>query len=46
MRVVPPGDAGAFVATKADFGVTMAPESWAQEIADRWAFLHHVLRMD
>lgn len=36
LRVVPPGEAGAFVATKADFGVTMAPESWVQEIADRW----------
>lgn len=34
--VVAPKEKGAFVASKADFGVTMAPDEWAQEIADRF----------
>jgi len=33
---VPPKEKGTFVASKADFGVTMAPDAWAQEIADRF----------
>lgn len=32
--VLPPKSTGTFVATKADFGVTLAPEAWVQEMAD------------
>jgi len=36
LAVVAPKEKGAYVASKADFGVTMAPDAWAQEIADRF----------
>lgn len=34
LAVLPPKSTGAFVATKSDFGVTLAPEAWVQEVAD------------
>lgn len=34
LAVLPPKSTGTFVATKSDFGVTLAPEAWAQEVAD------------
>ena len=34
LAVLPPKSTGAFVASKADFGVTLAPETWVQEVAD------------
>ena len=34
LSVAAPGERGAFVAKKADYGVTLAPEAWVQEIGD------------
>jgi hypothetical protein len=34
LAVLPPKSTGTFVATKSDFGVTLAPEAWVQEVAD------------
>lgn len=36
LRVLPPGEKGDFVARRVDHGVTMAPDAWAQEVADRF----------
>lgn len=36
LSVQAPGEKGPFVATPADYGVTLAPHEWVQEIADRW----------
>lgn len=36
LAVVGPREKGTFVATKADWGVTLAPDAWAQEVADRF----------
>jgi hypothetical protein len=36
VAVLPPGGRGVYVASQADYGVTLAPEEWVQEIADRY----------
>lgn len=36
LQVQPPGEKGPYVAKRADHGVHLAPEDWAQEVADRF----------
>lgn len=36
LKAQPPGEKGPYVAKRADHGVHLAPEEWAQEIADRF----------